>query len=172
MRRMIPASFRLPVVVAAAMALWLTAGGCGPYSFDPAGRQEYADVAIPLFENRTREYGIRELLTEGVINGFIQDGTLPVVNERRAAAVLRGTVTGFVRRPFTYKADETVQQYRVIITISARLEDPVRRNVIWEEGEMVQWGIYEAETETEDQGKTRAIAKLAEDIVNRTVKGW
>ena len=89
-----------------------------------------------------------------------------------ADPICAGTVTQFVRQPFTYKADETVQQYRVIITVSARLEDPVRRNVIWEEAEMVQWGIYEAETETEDQGKIRAIAKLAEDIVNRTVKGW
>ena len=111
-------------------------------------------------------------MTEGVINGFIRDGTLPVVTERRAEAVLRGTVTGFVRQPFSYRADETVQQYRVIITISARLEDPVRRNVIWEDAEMVQWGIYEAEVETEDEGKVRAIDKLAEDIVNRTVKGW
>jgi hypothetical protein len=34
------------------------------------------------------------------------------------------------------------------------------------------WGIYSAEDETEDMGRERAIEKLAEDIVNKTVKGW
>ena len=150
----------------------LLSSGCGPYSFSPSGRQAYTNVAVPLFENQTREYGIRELLTEGVINGFIRDGTLPVVNERRAEAVLRGTVTAYIRQPYTYDANEQVQEYRVYITIAARLEDPVRRNVIWEEAELVQWGNFKADTETEDDGKIRAVEKLAEDIVNRTVKGW
>ena len=103
----------------------LMAAGCGPYSFNPAGRQSYANVAVPLFENRSQEYGIRELLTEGIINGFIQDGTLEVVNERRAEAVLRGTVLRYRREPYTYDINERVEQYRVYITIEARLEDPV-----------------------------------------------
>jgi hypothetical protein len=146
--------------------------GCGPYSFSPSGRQAYTSIAVPLFENQSREYGIRELLTEGVINGFIQDGTLPVVNERRAEAVLRGTVLAYARQPYTYKADETVQEYRVLITIQVRLEDPVRRSVIWEETQLVQWGDFQADTESEDEGKIRAISKLTEDIVNRTVRSW
>jgi hypothetical protein len=154
------------------LLLAVLVAGCGPYSFNPAGRQAYSNIAVPLFENRSSEYGIREALTEGVIDGFIQDGTLPVVNERRADVVLRGTVVNYVRRPYTYDAQEQVQEYRVYITISARLEDPVKRKVLWEEPQLSQWGEFEAATETEDQGKQRAIGKLAEDIVNRTVKGW
>jgi len=152
--------------------LWLAVGGCGPYSFNPSGRSALKSIAVPLFENQTREYGIRELLTEGVINGFIRDGTLAVVNEKRAEAVLRGSVLSYVRQPYTYEADESVQEYRVIITIQARLEDPVRRQVVWEEAQLVQWGNFKANGESEDDGKIRAVEKLAEDIVNRTVRSW
>ena len=60
----------------------------------------------------------------------------------------------------------------VPITIEARLEDPAKRTVIWEETELSQWGNFDAATETDDDGKQRAIEKLAEDIVNRTIKGW
>lgn len=154
------------------LGVLLPAGGCGPYSFSPSGHGAFKSIAVPLFENQSREYGIRELLTEGVINGFIQDGTKTVVNEKRAEAVLRGSVISYARQPYTYAADESVQEYRVIITIKARLEDPVRRQVIWEETELVQWGNFKADGESEDEGKSRAVVKLAEDIVNRTVRSW
>jgi hypothetical protein len=156
----------------AAAVLLLFTAGCGAYSFSPSGRSAVKSIAVPLFENQTREYGIRELLTEGVINGFVRDGSLPVVNEKRAEAVLRGNVLSYVRQAYTYAADESVQEYRVIITIEARLEDPVRRQVIWEEANLVQWGNFKAVGESEDEGKIRAVEKLAEDIVNRTVRSW
>lgn len=146
---------------------------CGPYGFREGGRKgSLSSIAVPLFENRTAEYGIRELLTEGIIDRFIKDGSLPVVNEKRADAVLRGIVTGYRRDPYTYDASERVKEYRVTITVSARLEDAARRQVIWEDDALEQWGIFAADTESEDLGKERAVAKLAEDVVNRTVKGW
>jgi len=147
--------------------------GCGPYSFrEGGGKGGYKSIAVPLFENRTSEYGIRELLTEGVIDGFIKDGALPVVNEKRADAVLRGAITGYRRDAYTYDAGERVKEYRVTISVSARLEDPAKRNVIWEDDALEQWGIFSADSESEEDGKARAVAKLSEDIVNRTVKGW
>ena len=160
------------VSIWATLALAVMFLGCGPYSFNPAGRQAFSDLAVPLFENRTPEYGIRESLTEGIINGFIKDGTLPVVSEKRAGAILRGTVLSYRREAYTYDASETVTEYRVHITIEARLEDPARRTVIWEESELTQWGNFAAADETDDDGKRRAIEKLAEDLVNRTIKGW
>jgi hypothetical protein len=151
----------------------LAAPGCGPYGFrEGGGKGAYESIAVPLFENHTSEYGIRELLTEGVIDGFIKDGTLPVVNEKRADAVLRGVVTAYRRDPYTYDAGERVKEYRVTISVSARLEDPARRNVIWEDELLEQWGIFSADGESEETGRERAVAKLSEDIVNRTVKGW
>lgn len=150
----------------------LVLAGCGPYSFSPGGRGAFKTIAIPLFENQTSEYGIRELLTEGVINRFIQDGGMSVVNERNADAVLRGVIVEYRREPFTYDASERVKEYRVTITIQARLEDPTKRSVVWEEKALSQWGVFQAEGEGDDDGKRRAIEKLAEDIVNRTVKGW
>jgi hypothetical protein len=162
------------VLVASLLGVSLmAAAGCGPYSFrEGGGKGGYKSIAVPLFENRTSEYGIRELLTEGVIDGFIKDGGLPVVNEKRADAVLRGAVTAYRRDAYTYDAGDRVKEYRVTISVSARLEDPAKRNVIWEDDALEQWGIFSADSESEEDGKARAVAKLSEDIVNRTVKGW
>jgi len=156
----------------ASIAAILVIAGCGPYSFSPGGRGGLSSLAVPLFENRTAEYGIRELLTEGVIDRFVRDGSVKIVNERLADAVLRGEVTGYESRAYNYDANENVSEYRVTVTVHVRVEDPVKRNVIWEEDALSQWGSYAAANETEDDGKQRAVEKLAEDIVNRTVKGW
>lgn len=159
-------------ILIAAVAAMLLAGSCGPYSFSPGGRGGLSSLAVPLFENRTAEYGIRELLTEGVIDRFVRDGSLKIVNERLADAVLRGAVVSYESLPYNYDAGEVVSEYRVTVTVQVRVENPVKRNVIWEEEALSQWGTYAAATETEDDGKRRAVEKLAEDIVNRTVKGW
>jgi hypothetical protein len=34
------------------------------------------------------------------------------------------------------------------------------------------FGVYKADTEDEQLGQKRAIEKLSEDILNRTIKSW
>jgi hypothetical protein len=43
---------------------------------------------------------------------------------------------------------------------------------VWEEPRISSFGVYQADTETEDEGKTQALEKLGEIIVNRTVRNW
>lgn len=165
-------TLRAVVLLSAVCCLLSTFFSCGPYSFTGSGLPGIKTIAIPLFENQTKEYGIREELTEKIVQGFVQDNTLKVVGEKIADSILRGTVLKYEKVAHTFDQDENVKEYIVRIFVKVVLEDRKHSKNIWEEENLQGWGIYSAADETETDGKTKAMTKLAEDIVNRTVKGW
>lgn len=145
---------------------------CGYYSFSGSRLKGVNSVAVPLFENQTEEYGIRESLTQKVVDAYVQDNTLKVVNEKVSDTILSGTITRYLREAHTFDENENVKEYKVRILVKVTLEETKKKKIIWEEENLEGWGIYSAVEETEEDGKEKALQKLAEDIVNRTVKGW
>lgn len=85
--------------------------------------------------------------------------------------MILGTIERYDRTPYSYDKDQNVQEYRVELTLRVSYEDRTKNKVIWEESAMRPWGTYKAE-EDEIQGQDRAIAKAAEDILIKTVRGW
>lgn len=160
------------IILSTVYCLLFTFLSCGPYSFTGSGLPGIKTIAIPLFENQTPEYGIREELTDKLVQGFVQDNTLKVVNERIADSVLKGTILKYQKDAHTFDEQENVKEYIVRIYVNVVLEDKKHSKNIWEEENLQGWGIYSATDEAESDGKAKAIAKLTEDIVNRTVKGW
>jgi hypothetical protein len=152
--------------------LLFLAANCGYYSFSGSGLKGTRNVAVPLFENQTQEYGIRESLTQKVVDAYVQDNNLKVVNEKIADSILSGTIIRYLREAYTFDENENVKEYKVRIFVRVTLEETKKKKTIWAEEGLEGWGIYSAADETEDDGKERALEKLAEDIVNRTVKGW
>jgi len=152
--------------------LLLSISGCGVYSFSGSGLSGIKTIAIPVFDNQTGEYGIRETLTEKIAERFVQDNTLKVVNEKIAESILQGIITKYEREAHTFDEQENIEEYIVRIWVKVTFEEKKNKKVIWKEDNLLGWGIYSAQDETEDLGKERAIEKLAEDIVNKTVKGW
>ena len=154
----------------------LTAAGCGVYSFSGSGLPSHIKtVAVPLFGNQTTEYGIREDLTDQIIERLVADGRLKVVGMEASDSVIRGVVVDYKNQAYTFDKAENVQEYIVRIYIDVSYEDVKKRKVIWEEERMEGWGTYDVQGDTvevEEQGRERAIAKLAQDIFNKTVAGW
>jgi hypothetical protein len=149
----------------------LILSGCGVYSFSGSMSSGIESVAVPVFENESVEYGIAEDLTSGVIEGFVADNTLKVIPRSKADAVLEGTILRYDRSAYTYDENDQVQEYKVNITARVRLNKS-DGSLVWEDESLTGYGIYSADDETEEEGKSRAIEKIAEDIVNRTVKNW
>lgn len=154
----------------AGIACALIISGCGVYSFSGSVGSSIETIAVPIFENETVEFGIAEDLSTGVIDGFVADNTLKVVGRSKADATLEGTITKYERIAYTYDENDQVQEYKVIITLGARLTKK-DGGIIWEETALTAYGIYKAEEE-EETGQDRAIEKIAEDVVNRTVRDW
>lgn len=161
----------------------LLIAGCGVYSFSGSGVSGVKTIGIPLFDNQTDQYGIREALTEKIADRFVQDNSMKVVNEKIADSILRGTIVKYTRESHTFDENENIKEYIVRIWVKVSFEEKKNKKVIWKEYNLLGWGIYCVKDcvdqsgnpkpeETEDDGKQRAIEKLAEDIVNKTVKGW
>ena len=163
-------SFLLPVLCC------ITLLGCGVYSFSGSGLPSHIrTVAVPLFGNQTTEYGIKEKLTDEIIDRLVKDGRLKVVGKEDADSIISGLVVEYKNLAYTYDKSENVQEYIVHIYVGVSYQDVKNKKVIWEEERMEGWGTYDVQAdspEDEELGRERAIAKLAQDIINKTVAGW
>ncbi len=149
----------------------LASSSCAFYTPKPSQTATVESIGIPLMENETAEYGLAEQLTVGVTDGLIEDNTLQVVDPSRAESVLEATILTYERSPYTYDIDENVSEYLVEVTVRARLVRQETGETIWDAASIRAWGEYAA-SETEQDGQRRAIEKLTEEILNRTVKSW
>ena len=146
--------------------------GCAPYSFSGGRTALVASVTVPVFENQTAEFGLAEGLTKGIIDGFVQDNQIKVVGANAAEAVLTGAVVDYKRRAYTFDKTNRVSEYIVEIWVDADLTKKGAADPLWKVEKLRGFGVYEADTEDEQKGQQRAIAKIAEDLLNRTIKNW
>ncbi len=154
------------------------AGSCG-YTTSPALLPSHLKtVAIPVFENGTTEYTLEQDITEAVIDAFVKDNHLRVVDERSANSVIRGKITAYKNSVFGFSAADRAQEYRVTITCSVTFKDLVKNREVWSEPELTKTANYYVvpvpgdSARTELDGRKEAIAKLADEILSRTVEGW
>jgi len=135
-------------------------------------------VAIPVFENGTTEYTLEQDVTNAIIERFVRDNHLRVVDERSANAVIHGKLTGYKNAVFGFSATNRAQEYRVTLTCSVVFKDLVKNREIWNEPELVKTANYFVvdvpgdSARTELDGRKEAIAKIADEILTRSVEGW
>lgn len=144
---------------------------CGPYSFSGSSLGGIESVYVPIISNETIEYGLGEELTDKITSAFVADNSLKIVDEDAADAVITGKVISYERSPYTYNQQEQVQEYKVDVAVEVKFTK-TDGSTIWEESRISSFGVFSAESETEQDGKTKALEKLAEIIVNKTVRNW
>jgi len=146
---------------------------CGIYSFKGSLPPHLHTIAIPLFENRTAEFGVPEELTDAVIEKFTQDNSLKIADRSNADVILEGTIVRINDRAGAYNSQERVQDLKIYITVSIKCIDQVKRQVLWEE-RLTQWGSYDPSEGPDARldGLNDAIDKVSEEILNKTVSGW
>ena len=145
--------------------------GCSVYTLNPKGKSSIKTLAVEPFENQTPEFGLADQVTEAVIDAFIADGNLKVVGNDAADAILVGSLTGYKRVVNQFDENDQVQSYKVQMDFSISLMNPRDQSEIWKQA-MPQEGIYDAASETEEDGKRRAAERLVEAILNKTTKSW
>lgn len=151
---------------------------CG-YTSSPALLPSHIkSVAIPVFLNETTEYTLENELTDAVIQTFVEDNHLRIVDEASANAIIRGTVKTYRNSVFGFQATTGAQEYSVTIGISVLFKDLVKNREIWNEEDMVKSANYYVQdvpgqsAKTEIDGRQEAIQKLADEILTRTVQSW
>lgn len=135
-------------------------------------------MAIPVFENGTTEYTLEQDVTNAVVDRFVKDNHLRVVDERSANAVIRGKLIGYKNTVFGFSAANRAQEYRVTLTCSVVFKDLVKNREIWNEPNLVKTANYFVvdvpgqPARTELDGRKEAITKIADEILTRSVEGW
>ncbi len=170
-------SFKMRAEAGRALAVLLGLLGlwsCGPYSFSGNSLPPHIKtIAVPLFEDRTSEFGIKEKLTDAVIAEITRDNTLKIASEDKADAIVYGKILSVQDRADTYNEQEEVQAYRVYITVEVEVRDVKYNKPLWKE-RWSQWGLYSLNEglDARQTGIEEAIQKLAEDILNKTISNW
>lgn len=135
-------------------------------------------IAIPVFENSTTEYRLEEELTTAVIDRFVRDNQLRVVDQRTANAVLRGRVVSYRNAVFGFSDEARAQEYRVTITIAVSFKDQIKNRELWSDDNLAKTANYYVQdvagqtARTEIDGRREAVQKMADEILSRTVEGW
>lgn len=152
--------------------------GCGYTTSTALLPSHIKTLAIPVFENGTTEYNLEQELTAAVIQRFVSDNHVKIVSEHDANAVIRGRITDYRNSVFGFETGNKAQEYRVSITVSVVFKDIVKNREIWNDQALVRTANYYVEpvpgdtAKTELDGRKNAIAKIADEILSRSVEGW
>ncbi|MCC6349014.1 MAG: LptE family protein [Candidatus Eisenbacteria bacterium] len=134
-------------------------------------------VAIPTFENATTEYTLDQEISQAVVQRFVRDNHLKVVDEKSANCVVRGRITQYKNAVFGFTDASTAQEYRVTIAVQVTFKDLVKNRELWSD-EIVRTANYYVQdvpgqtAKTESDGRKEAIDKIADEILTRSVEGW
>lgn len=159
------------------MAAGLFLASCA-YTTSPALLPSHLkSVAIPTFENATTEYTLDQEITQAVVQRFVRDNHLKVVDEKSASCVVRAKITQYRNSVFGFTEASEAREYRVTIAVQVTLKDLVKNRELWSD-EIVRTANYYVQdvpgqtARTESDGRKEAIDKIADEILTRSVEGW
>ncbi len=147
---------------------------CGLYSLSGSSLPaNIKTIAVPLFEDQTSEFQIKEKLTDAVITEITRDNSLKIADVNSADLVVYGKIVTIFDQAYTYDENEQVESYRVYITVEIEVKDVKKVTNMWKE-RLRQWGEYSIDpaVDARQDGIQIALDKIAEDILNKTVSGW
>jgi hypothetical protein len=163
-----------------AVAAGLLAAGC---AYNTTGRSaaNVGNVYIPFFQDETSgerapDLGVR--LTEMVVLEFMRDKDIRVYQGERerelADKELLGTVRRLTEAVLTRSAEETQEEYRVLVVCSIQYKDVGSSEVRWQDQGLSGDGNYLIEEG--DPGFERALEEALREIVDKildkTVRAW
>ena len=149
-------------------------GGCVKYSFKGSLPSTIETIAIPLFQDRSREIGLLDKVYQATVNAFLSDNTLRVVEDpENADLVLQGTIQGVSEQRTAVNQQITVEEYRLQVTLNMEcirtdLDKPLWKGAVSDYGSLPGTGDLAAREAALDE----AVEKIVQEIITRTVAAW
>ena len=107
----------LMVVTACLLGAFYLITACAEMATKKAIPDNIRKLGIPVFENKTGQPNVENLLTKKVVQNFIVDGRLQVVPVEQADAILQGTVQRYDRIVLTRDSNQVPQQYKLQVAV-------------------------------------------------------
>ena len=149
---------------------------CCAYSFTGASVPEHLKtIAIPIADDRSGsgEPGLRENLTQKLIQKFIDDNTLQVSERTSANALLECSIVSLSDAPAIVSAGESITSRRVTIGVRVIYRDLVKRTTVFEKT-FSNYSDYLSSNPIDGRKAAieEAIDRISDDILLDTVSGW
>ena len=146
--------------------------GC-VYSFGGSIPSDVTKIAIPLFDDNTSFPGVREDLTNLVIDAFIANNILRVVDEAEADLLLTGTILSIRQQAAIITTGEEVDQFDLYVNVKVKCEH-LKSGKVWWEKTLRRFGTMSGAGTQEDQQVAIevAIVQITDDILNNTLAYW
>jgi hypothetical protein len=168
----------LRLAIGGALAVVAVLGGCS-YSPNPTAFPTHlSTIAVPVFQNKTTQPTLEQQMTQAVVDKFIKNSKLKVVDEDHADLVVTGAVSVYKNAVFGFNAREQAQEYQVQITAVVTVKDRVKNRELWKDDALTRTANYFVVStggqpaQTEDDGRASAVDKLADAILTRTTESW
>jgi hypothetical protein len=158
-------------------ALPLLCGGCAGYRLGSMLPEGVASLNVPTFVNKTKEPLLEVETTRAAIEEFQKDGSLKVVGELDADAILEVTLSEFRLDPVAYRKDTrtAAKQYRMIVYASIVLKRRSDSTVIMQAPKVRGEAVFDVLgdlSSSKQQVLPIAARDLAHNIVERVVEYW
>ncbi|MFA7254705.1 MAG: LptE family protein [Candidatus Omnitrophota bacterium] len=119
--------------------------------------------------------GLEMDITNAVIQRLQQDGTLKVVEQQKADAILKTDLMSLEQEGLRFNSLEGVSQYRLFIVVGLKLVDAKTGELIWEEPNFSGDTEYYVTTVTsigQQKASVDAVHRLAYNIADRITEDW
>lgn len=149
---------------------------CCPYSFTGASvPQHLKTIFIPIADDKSgaAEPGLREALTEKLIQKFIDDNTLQVAERVNANALLECTIISLTDAPAIVSAGENITSRRITVGVKVVYRDLVQKKTVFDRS-FSNYADYPPGGDIGQRSSAieQAIENITEDILLETVSGW
>ena len=143
---------------------------CSNYSFSGSMSPGINSIAIPIFDDVSSEFQIREKITNSVIQKFIIDNNLKVVSLEEANSILKGTIVKVEDNPVSLRPNESASAFELYIYVKLDYIDQKSKKIIFQKN-LRGRGTYSNPSQRDD-GINEAVDKISTDILNLIVSGW
>jgi len=157
----------------AIILFWSLFSACG-YRFAGGGSlpSGITSISIDMFENRTSETGVENIITNDLIYEFTRHEQVVVTGKDKADAVLTGVIVSISSKTISRKGEYTSDERRVELKVDLQLTDK-SGGVIWSAKDISDNEAYKVSSTKQVTERNKKVAiqrlskRLSENIFNR-----
>ncbi|RKY86495.1 hypothetical protein DRQ09_06105 [candidate division KSB1 bacterium] len=150
--------------------LFILVMSCFHYSFTGTPTPGINSIAIPIFEDRSSEYRLKEKLNESLVNKFLKDNSLKITSIDKADGIINGVITRVLDKPSSLEKTERARQFELHIYLDVTFKNKKTGKIIFQKS-FDGFGIY-SDLSERDKSIDEAVEKLATDVLNNVISGW
>lgn len=134
-------------------------------------------VSVERFDNQTVQYGLEDQVYLKLFDELPRRLGVRPASAENADAVIRGRITRYDDAARNYRPGEggnqtEVLQRQVQITLAIEVVDTRRNLIIWESSGVNGNGEYTSSSQTDAEGRTKAIENLVQQILDGVQSQW